>query len=367
MSIQALQVQLTSGAGSTLTNQAPIIFNDILYLDSSGIVSYNTLTGEITINAIGVYYVNWWVATASALTTQGTSFAVSVNGKQYVGSTPIRLSQVGGSAVVEITQPKTVMTLINVTSASVQLASNVQHQANLVLYSCNDVGATGGPTGYTGYTGAQGIRGDTGYTGIAGPTGYTGPQGIIGDTGNTGETGYTGYTGQIGPTGYTGPKGDGGYSFNDGLYIEGATGTKTIGVVYRDRTPINFDISQIIRQFGEGIVYDPPNAIFISNPGVYLFIWNVIIQADKSQDGSVVIALEDTTNDNSRITLAKSGISTGTTSASNSSSGSTIYQFINGNRKVQLINESGHTIVVNFADGNNSQNFSASFTVIRLK
>ena len=87
-----------------------------------------------------------------------------------------------------------------------------------------------GPAGPTGPTGAIGPTGVAGATGNIGPTGPTGPQGSTGATGPQGSTGATGPQGSTGATGPTGPQGPQGDPGENGIGIQGATGTTGGGV-----------------------------------------------------------------------------------------------------------------------------------------
>lgn len=282
---KALQVQLVT-TSPVVSNLAPIIFDTLVY--NSGTITYSMGTGEISINDTGIYYISWWVATASALTSQGVTFGVLINDNRTIsGSSPSRLGEVSGNAIIEVTTVPTIIKLINLTPAAVQLGTNVIIKADLAIFNTQWVGPTGatgpqgnlGPTGYTGPTGPQGSQGITGCTGptgasghgeawfngvgipsnelgndgdqyldivtgdifkkqfglwvqtgnIKGPTGATGATGVQGPIGNQGLTGYTGYTGPQGLTGYTGYTGPAGISTETGATgYTGYTGAQGI-------------------------------------------------------------------------------------------------------------------------------------------
>lgn len=256
---KALQVQLNL-TSPVVVNLAPIIFDTVIY--SNGTISYNSGTGEITINDIGVYYIDWWVGTASALTSQGVTFAVLINNTSTISaSSPNRLGEVVGNAIVDVITTPTKIKLVNLTPASVQIATNVGHKADLAVFNLTQTGGATGPTGPQGIQGATGYTGPTGLSGrgatwtdgvgapiglpgyngdqyldvvtgnvyqlqygiwvqtgnIKGPTGATGQQGPAGLPGVTGYTGYTGYTGLQGMPGNTGHTGYTGYTGIQGL------------------------------------------------------------------------------------------------------------------------------------------------------
>lgn len=256
MSNIALQIErLTAGS---VASGANVIFESVVYL--AGNISYSGITGVITFNEPGRYFVNWWVATQSSSSTDGAVFSLSSSQGDFLeGNSPSKTGVVPGVGIIDVAVAPVTLSLVNASDSLVYYSSIVPVSATLVIIeddipeigptgatgstgatgpagvtgatgagggSTGDTGPTGatgaiGETGATGPTGATGAIGDTGPTGApGGATGNTGPTGAVGDTGNTGSTGPTGGTG---PTGETGPIGATGLTGPTGA--TGATGT----------------------------------------------------------------------------------------------------------------------------------------------
>ena len=205
MANNALQIELNTA--TTVAAGANVLFDTIVY--SSGTISYNPATGVITFNEAGRYVLDWWLATQSSQSTNGTSFALSSSQGDFLeGNSPINTGEVYGIGIVDVIAAPVTVSLVNISTATVFFSLIVPLKGTLVIVQ-DDIGPTGptGATGPTGPTGAAGLTGPTGDTGPTGPTGDTGPTGPTGPTGDTGPIGPTGDTGPIGPTGDTGPIG----------------------------------------------------------------------------------------------------------------------------------------------------------------
>lgn len=382
MGTRALLLQLTNAPLVEVNN--PVIFNEQIY--STLDIDYNKINGTITFNNPGIYYVTWWVATGSALTSQGISFSLNIREEkeQITGSSPIRLTEVTGSAVINITTVPTVMNLINTTPVAVQLATNVPVTSSLVIYSNFDGGISGvtGSTGYTGYTGYTGPRGSTGYTGytgqsgVTGDVGPTGPIGIQGPTGFRGATGPRGSQGQQGPagmkgptgsigatglqgvTGYTGPAGATGPVINEAILVERYNLQEPREIIVSLDT-IPFE--KIKTLIGVNIDFDLiNNELIFKAVGSYIVSWSVNIETI-SPGNTLAIYLVDTT-DYSNI-QGRSGLNVN----SGCLTGYAIIQTESPPVGYKLINASNGSVVLTDTQVNPMfTNFVASITAFQL-
>lgn len=173
MSDIALQIERTlAGSVATLAN---VVFDSIVYL--AGNISYNNTTGVITFNEAGRYVVNWWVATQTTVSTNGTVFALSSSKGDYLeGVSPIRTGEVVGTGIIDVVTAPVTVSLVNGSNSTIFYAINVPLTATLVVVQ-DDVSGSTGPTGPTGATGSTGPTGPIGTTGPTGATGTTGPTG----------------------------------------------------------------------------------------------------------------------------------------------------------------------------------------------
>jgi hypothetical protein len=205
-----ISLQLSRTAAGIVNLGGNVAFNSMDF--SSGNISYSPVTGVITFNEAGRYIVNWWVASAATISTNGVVFSlISSQGDNLKGDSPIKTGEIYGQGIIDTGVPMITLSLVNTSTADVSYSAIVPIKASLMIVQ-DDFSGTGGtgPTGPTGYTGPTGARGSTG------PTGYTGPIGV----GSTGPTGFTGPigVGSTGSTGYTGPTGASGGGGN--VYVE---------------------------------------------------------------------------------------------------------------------------------------------------
>ncbi|HAK74340.1 MAG TPA: hypothetical protein DCP36_13670, partial [Sporomusaceae bacterium] len=98
MSNIALQIERTT-AGSVVDG-ANVIFETVVY--SSGNISYNDITGIITFNEPGRYFLNWWVATQSIASACGVVFSLSSSQGDFLdGNSPSKLGVVPGVGIID--------------------------------------------------------------------------------------------------------------------------------------------------------------------------------------------------------------------------------------------------------------------------
>ncbi|MGH4052942.1 MAG: BclA C-terminal domain-containing protein [Clostridium sp.] len=226
--MDTIGLQLERTTAGTININSNVIFD--MQVNSYGAIVYNSLTGEIVINKAGRYFINWWVATQSAIGPNNINFSIqSSQGDNLMGASPVKQNEVVGYALIQVDSAPISLRLINTTLNSVFYSSSVPIKAFLVLGEIQETDSTTGITGATGATGLTGETGGIGTTGNTGVTGTTGETGATGDTGATGTIGDTGITGAIGNTGETGATGVSGVTGITGP--TGSTGiTGTTGV-----------------------------------------------------------------------------------------------------------------------------------------
>ncbi|MFA5450151.1 MAG: exosporium glycoprotein BclB-related protein [Clostridia bacterium] len=137
MSNIALQVEKI--ANDAVSNNASVLFDNILF--ANGNISYSPTLGEITINENGIYHVEWWVS------QQSSSAAASVFGLMGVagvrGSSPLKTGQTSGVAVFEVTNAPIVITLSNISGATVYFSNNTPVKASLIIVEDDEVSSGG--------------------------------------------------------------------------------------------------------------------------------------------------------------------------------------------------------------------------------
>ena len=206
-----ITLQIELNASLAVAPGANVIFDSII--SSTGNISYDNVTGIITLQEAGKYELDWWVATQSTSPVGAVLTLISSQGDSIIGNSPIKTGEVVGIGIIEVITAPVTVELRNDSSATIFCSPVVPVKASLAVIGSDNMGITGptGPTGDTGPIGPTGDTGPIGSTGDTGPIGPTGDTGPIGPTGDTGPIGPTGDTGPIGPTGDTGligPTGD---------------------------------------------------------------------------------------------------------------------------------------------------------------
>jgi len=121
-------VQKTTSGSIGITSN--VIFNEIVF--NNGSITYNSSTGSLVFHEIGVYHVNWWIATDSVSSSNGGVFSlIDTNGNSIIGNTPTQSESFSGLSIVNVlSAPKTIR-LANTGNGSVTLSSIVPVKAML--------------------------------------------------------------------------------------------------------------------------------------------------------------------------------------------------------------------------------------------
>ncbi|QIB70012.1 hypothetical protein Ami103574_12205 [Aminipila butyrica] len=106
MSTQILQIQRLIagpvGAGATLLFDSTVI--------SAGNMTYDNVTGLVSLNEPGTYEVHWWVATQSSVSGVGVGFELFTSQEAVIlGNSPAKIGEVVGMGLIKVeTAPATV-------------------------------------------------------------------------------------------------------------------------------------------------------------------------------------------------------------------------------------------------------------------
>lgn len=146
----ALQLELETA--TTINSGENVLFDNIAF--TSGNITYNPVTGIITFLEAGRFSIDWWLATQSSQSTNGTSFAlVSSQSDSLAGNSPLRTGEVYGAGIIEVVSAPVTLSLVNISTGTVFFAQQVPLRGSLVIIQ-EDVTGSGdtGPTGPTGPT-----------------------------------------------------------------------------------------------------------------------------------------------------------------------------------------------------------------------
>ena len=132
-----LQLQKSGGDPyGALMGQA-IVFDETPIVLEGPAIAYDNLTGTISLLVAGAYYVSWFVAPQSGLTTNGSNFGLLVDGTLHSGgSGHVRFSPTAGFAMVEApaTSLPVAVQLANIADGDIELTQSGLLMAGLVCY-----------------------------------------------------------------------------------------------------------------------------------------------------------------------------------------------------------------------------------------
>jgi hypothetical protein len=132
--LEGIQAQLQGSPASPIADGATVKFDTVL-TDHSERISYNAATGVFTLTGVGLYYINWWVATDGSAGPVNMVFAVNADGIPVaIGNSPIVTGQVNGNAFISVDGSPITVTLTNLTGASIMFG-NSPIQADLSIFT----------------------------------------------------------------------------------------------------------------------------------------------------------------------------------------------------------------------------------------
>jgi|GEM_PF-2739990 len=164
-----IQLERTITGGSVAQN-APVLFDNIV-IDSGADIAYNN--GTVTFAVTGTFFVNWFVAQQTSLSTKGSNFAIRCSDGQLIAAGGHhKVSPVSGFGLLTVYTIGETIELWNTSDASAAFSEVTDVTAGLSVFLLES-----SAQGVTGPTGADGVPGQDG------AIGPTGPQGIQGATG----------------------------------------------------------------------------------------------------------------------------------------------------------------------------------------
>jgi len=115
--VDTLGLQLERQLSGIVATSANVVFENVV--STFGAISYNPLTGVVTINKAGRYFINWWVATQATLGSTGVAFSIETSqGDQLPGASPIKIGEVVGFALIQVDSVPITLSLVNISPTS---------------------------------------------------------------------------------------------------------------------------------------------------------------------------------------------------------------------------------------------------------
>lgn len=135
MAIVVLQLQRIN-TGLVVYNE-PLIFDTVDMTNNT--IDYESTTGVITFNNIGIYTLRWFIAPVAVDTPTNINFVVEATGViQILEVSPVKHSKLHGHCTVKVVTEKTTIRLINISNVNgnqvdIKLNGNLPVQANLIV------------------------------------------------------------------------------------------------------------------------------------------------------------------------------------------------------------------------------------------
>jgi len=115
------QAQVSVG-GAQLAQADQIIFDEVIKLDTHGIVTYDDVTGIFTIGEKGTYLVTWEIPVSATDTNDFVVIDLELNGATYTSShMPLPIGVLSGSAIVVIDTVDSTLQLVNPSADTVEI------------------------------------------------------------------------------------------------------------------------------------------------------------------------------------------------------------------------------------------------------
>jgi len=112
-------------------------FDDALADD--GTIEYNGMTGAFTLRFCGDYFIKWFVVPEGGQTTDGSNFAITVNGVTgLIGSCHAKVSPTAGISIVKVNSTPPTVQLISVSEGIIELSRVTHVKAGIVIFKIGD-------------------------------------------------------------------------------------------------------------------------------------------------------------------------------------------------------------------------------------
>ena len=115
----------------------PMLFDDELADD--GTIEYNTMNGAFTLRFCGDYFIKWFIVPEMGMATNGSEFAIAVNGAtDLTGTSHAMVSPTVGFSIVRVNGPPPTVQLVCVSDAVIELSKFTLVTAGIVMFKIGD-------------------------------------------------------------------------------------------------------------------------------------------------------------------------------------------------------------------------------------
>lgn len=119
-------------SSNNIASGANVIFDNSILAD--GNISYDSVSGVVTFNEVGVYQVNWWVATQSQNGGVGNTFAIRTSQTDDIeGTSAIKTGEITGFALINVVEAGVTMSLVNSSNFTVYPPTGLPVKAGISI------------------------------------------------------------------------------------------------------------------------------------------------------------------------------------------------------------------------------------------
>ncbi len=127
-------LQLQKNTATPVTTGGKLIFNELV--ENNGDMTYDSLTGNVTINSKGIYIIDWWVATQASNNNANIIFSLTTSlGDSFASNSPVRIGNINGNAILKVDTAPITLWIENSTASTVFLANNVQAKSGIRIFN----------------------------------------------------------------------------------------------------------------------------------------------------------------------------------------------------------------------------------------
>lgn len=129
-------LQLQKNNNNSILNNNNFIFDETI--DAIGNISYDDMTGIITISENGLYIIDWCVEMQATSGSPSVIFKlISDKGHEFDSNSPTKTGSTSGIAALNVDDAPLNLSLVNVSNATVFFLNTVISKANLRVFSLN--------------------------------------------------------------------------------------------------------------------------------------------------------------------------------------------------------------------------------------
>ncbi len=129
-------LQLQKNSSNSILNNDNFIFDETISI--IGNISYDDVTGVVTISENGLYMIDWWVAMQATSGSPSAIFKlISDKGHEFDSNSSNKTGSMGGVAILNVDDAPVNFSLVNASNATAFFSNTIISKATLRVFSLN--------------------------------------------------------------------------------------------------------------------------------------------------------------------------------------------------------------------------------------